>query len=178
MAFKLKGFPKHKGTKVHVGNRKGSAVFQKQDASAFLATGDPKEKRGKTTTTVGEKVYTDWTTDPDNPNQEKRTWTQDTTYETPHTKEGDEYYASLSDAEKAEADRRERERIERLNKQDTGEETRPIEQEEARGSLYGRGGTSNVRVHGSGADVGYTGGMEYDPEQKYHMDQALSLIHI
>ena len=46
--------------------------------------------------------------------------------------------------------------------------------EEARGTLYGRAGTSNVRVHGSGTDVGYTGSMEYDPDQKYHMDQAIS----
>ena len=48
------------------------------------------------------------------------------------------------------------------------------DREEAKGNLYGRGGTSNVRVHGSGADVGYTGSMEYNPDQKYHMDQAIS----
>tara|TARA_R100001015_G_scaffold18345_1_gene11260 strand:+ start:698 stop:1621 length:924 start_codon:yes stop_codon:yes gene_type:complete len=175
MAFRMKGFPKHKGAKAHVGNRKGSAVFEKQYGSAFPKPGDPKERKGETTTTVGDKVYTDWETNPEG-TEESRSWTQDTTYTTPHTAKGDAYYASLTDEQKAEADRKERERLERLNKQDTGVETRPIEQpvEEARGNLYGRGGTSNVRVHGSGADVGYTGSMEYDPDQDYHMNQAIS----
>lgn len=37
MAFKMNGFPSHKGTQQHVGTRKGSAVFQK--ASAFKDDG-------------------------------------------------------------------------------------------------------------------------------------------
>ena len=154
MAFKMKGFPSHKGTQQHVGTRRGSAVFQKPT--------DPKKKtKGKTTTTVGDKVYTDWVRNPEG-TKETRTWTQDTTYETPHTPEGDAYYASLSDEEKAIADQKERERLERLKTQDTGVETRPIDPEPEKpkqpGSKYRTelimdpGSTAGSRVSGEVSD--------------------------
>ena len=152
MAFKMNGFPGHKGTQQHVGTRKGSAVFQKP-------TDPKKETKGETTSTVGDKVYTDWQTNPEG-TEETRSWTQDTTYVTPHTPEGDAYYASLTDEQKAEADRKERERLEKLNKTDTGVETRPIDQpvEETPTSQYRTelimdpGSTAGSRVSGEVSD--------------------------
>ena len=125
MAFKMNGFSQHKGTEVHVGSRKGSAVFQKH-VPGNPEEGHAKEVKGETTTTRGEKQYTDWEMNPEG-TEETRSWSQDVKATTPYTPEGNEYYASLSDEEKRVADQRERDRLERLRTTDTGTESRPIE---------------------------------------------------
>ena len=174
MAFKMNGFPSHKGAQQHVGTRKGSAVFQKH-VPGNPKEGHPKEVKGETTTTRGDKEYGEWAVDPNNPNQELRTWSQPVEATTPYTPEGNEYYASLSDEEKRIADQKERDRLERLRTTDTGTDTRPIEQkkQEARGNLYRRSGTSNTRVFGTGESLGYTGSMKYNPDISYNLDEAV-----
>jgi len=177
----MNGFPKHKGAKAHVGNRRGSAVFQKQFASAFTKPGDP-EKEGKVVT-VGEDKWEDWQKgntvkgdDGGTTRTDTRQGTRDTTTYTPPAEFDPDWYAGLTREQQIEADKRYREKNTKVTTEDLfderTEETDPVE--EAKGNLYGRGGTSNVRVHGSGSDVGYTGSMEYNPEQDYHMDQAIS----
>ena len=164
MAFKMKGFPKHKGAKAHVGNRKGSAVFEKQYGSAFPKPGDPEK-----VITKGEEKWEDWqigeTTDKEDggtTRTDTRKGTQETTIYTPPSKLDPEWYNSLTPEQRKAADDRWRKANTKVITEDLSdervEETPPAPVEETPTSQYRTelimdpGSTAGSRVSGQVSD--------------------------